>query len=371
MLYILVPLIILISLVRRKSNWIFFGTLLIIWILLGWSSGNADYNIHIGRFINFESNAVFTETAYTALMRFANKLGLTYQQFLPIMMLFCTAVIGFLSRRMSKAPAFVLALYLIFPACMDAVQIRYFLANCLVLLGFNYLLHDGISRERGVIIYSLCVIIAAFIHVSTVTFLFFIPVRYFDHKKTIIYTAVIAGVTYLSQAHLFIRLLERLPGMGEKINRVLTIAANMYTRKTILKTDFRVIVFFVLFMCVLFVARKRLREKNITEGNEFLDNVEKLNIMSLIILPLITYSVDFYRIQQTLSLLNYCALSYFFLSIDCNQKRKRFVISKKAFVYDVACALITFVNLYYLVLNSDNVNTVFKPFFENNVFFGG
>lgn len=368
MLYILVPVVILLALVKWKSNRVFFVTLMLMWILLGWSSGNADYSIHLGRFNNYEQNSGFTEILYTALMRFANGLGFTYPQFLPVMTLWVILVIGLLAKK-SKAPAFVLALYMMFPICMDAVQVRYTFAGSVVLLGLYYLINE--KSKYGEIVFASCIILATLLHISSIVFLLFLPVKRFDIRKTAIYTLSISAVLYLSQARFMIGILRKLPGMGEKISRVLSMSATRYTWITILKTDFRVIVFFLQFIIIILYVRKRLRKRNNNEGKNFIENVIKLNIMSLGILPLITYSVDFYRIQQTLSLLNYCSLSYFFLTIGNQSQREKFMISKKVLMFDAICLLMTFVNLYLLVLNSSNIDTVFRPFLEKNLFFGG
>lgn len=368
MLYILVFVVILLALVKCKSNLVYTGTLLLIWILLGWSYGNADYSIHLGRFNNYEQASAFTEILFTMLMRLGNQFGLTYQQFLPIMTFFVTCIIGFLAKK-SKAPAFVLALYMVFPICMDAVQVRYTFAGSIVSLGLYYLLKE--KSKYGEIIFSICIVISSLLHVSTIVFLVFLPVRRFKLRQTVIYTAIISALFYLSRARVLIVILSKLPGMGVKISRVLSMSATKYTRITILKTDFRIVVFFTLFITIVFYVRKRLRKRRINEGRVFIYNVIKVNIMCLVILPLIAYSVDFYRIQQTLTLLNYCALSYFYLTTGKQSLKEKYVITRKALVYDMACLTMSFVNLYLLVLKSSNIDTVFRPFFENNIFLGG
>lgn len=374
MLYIFTLIIVILGLIKKKSNIVFGMMLVWMWLMLGWSSGNADYIIHLGRFNNYDLISEYTEILYTALMRLANEAGLTYQQFLPLVMLVYVIMIGYIGEKLSEVPAFVLALYFIFPACMEAVQIRYTLAAAFVLLGFFFLFQEE-GRDSEVK-YICCIIIGALLHVSTIVFILFVIIKWLSIRKTIAYTVVVSGVLYLSRMSMLISLIGRLPGMSEKTGRVLTSAANRYSNITVMKTTFRCVVFFCFFMLLVYY----LKEKNNRYKNDlnlqFIENVEKANIVSLVILPLLSYSVDFYRIQQTLTLLNYCALSYFCRILPTAYKTNgntgiRFVTTKKRLAYTFGCVAMAITNLYYLVLNSNNILTVFRSFFENNLFFGG
>lgn len=377
MLYILALVVIALGLVKKKSNIVFMAILLLIWLMFGWSSENADYLIHLGRFNNYELTSIYTEALYTMLMRCANYAGLTYQQFLPLVMLVYVTVIGFIVKKESKAPAFVLALYMIFPACMEAVQVRYTLASALVLLGFYFLFKE--NDKLGELKFVSMVILAAFMHISTIVFILFLLVKRLNKSRTILYTAILSVIIYSSRASFVINLIGKLPGMAEKTSRVLVSAANKYTMITVMKTAHRCIVFFAVFMFLLYLLKKWNEKYKLELNISYIEKMQKANIISLAILPLLFYSVDFYRIQQTLSLLNYCALSYYAVILPEARnlvqreftEKISFVTTRKRIGYVLGCVGMAVLNLYYLVLNSNNLFTVFKPFFENNLFFGG
>lgn len=376
MLYILALAAIVLGLVKKKSNIVFVAMLLLIWLMLGWSSENADYSIHLGRFNNYKLTSIYTEVLYTMLMRGANNAGLTYQQFLPLVMLVYVAVIGFIVKKESKAPAFVLALYMIFPACMEAVQVRYTLASTFVLLGFYFLFKE--DDKLGELKFVCMVILATFMHISTSVFLLFLLVKRLNKSRTILYTTIISVIIYSSRASFVINLIGKLPGMAEKTSMVLASAADKYTMITVIKTTYRCLVFFVVFMFLLYLLKKWNEKYKLELSISFIEKMWKVNIISLAILPLLFYSVDFYRIQQTLSLLNYCALSYYAVILPEARnftqrefKNNYFVTTRKRIGYVLGCVVMAVLNLYCLVLNSNNIITVFKPFFENNLFFGG
>lgn len=372
MLYIIVLAAVVTGLVKKNSNIVFGVLLLLIWLMLGWSSGNADYEIHLGRFNNYEMTSLYTEMLYTELMSIANRAGFTYQKFLPAIMFLYSVIIGFIVKKVSKAPAFVLAIYLIFPACMEAVQIRYTLASGLVLLGFYILLKE--NDKFAEVKFAVLVLLASLIHISTIVFLLFIVIRKLNFRKTVLYTAIVSLVIGVSRMSFVIELIGKLPGMAEKTSRVLASAANRYTNVTVMKTAYRCLVFFASIMLLLYLLKMWNQRYKQELDISFIKKIAKVNIISLVILPLLFYSVDFYRIQQTLSLLNYCALSYYVVILPCVNRSVRsgsFVTTKKRVGYLMGIIMMAIVNLYYLVLNSTNILTVFRPFFENNLFFRG
>ena len=92
----------------------------------------------------------------------------------------------------------------------------------------------------------------------------------------------------------------------------------------------------------------------------------RLNIVILTILPFILFTVDFYRLQQTLILFNYCAISNWMVQPSL-KKRYYVTINLKNTVYLWMTLFFAFLNLFLLVLRSSNINTVFRAFFEKNI----
>lgn len=374
MLYVITLALILMGLYYNKSKYMYLVLLVWIWLLMGWSAGNADYGIYLSRFNNYRAYAAYTEIGYTLLMRLANEAGLTYQQFLPIAMLVYVIIIGGIAWKLSPAPSFVLALYLIFPACMEATQMRYTFASAMVLLGLYFLLNNS-DDKAAEIKYICCIAAASSLHASTAVFFAFVVIRRLSLKRMIWYTAVITFVVYLSGSSLIISIARRLPILSEKISRVLAAASRMYTNVNVLKTTFRCFLFFLLFMSLMYYLKKRYGQTDARVNLILIENIQKVNVASLIILPLLLYAVDFYRIQQTLTIFNYCSLSYYCVMLPMPEvrnwhKRYRHLITRRRLLFVGSCVGMAVINLYYLVLHSTNILYVFRPFFENNLLLG-
>ena len=151
---------------------------------------------------------------------------------------------------------------------------------------------------------------------------------------------------------------------ANKTNRVLVSASEKYSNKSIYKTYVRMIIFFVTYYLAYIIVQKKLllnkeENKQKLQVNEL---ILKINIVTLIIIPATAFSVDFYRIQQTLSILNYIALSYYFIKPTPLKK-----INLKYLMFTGYCVAMSFINLYFLVLGNANIDTVFWPLFKNNL----
>lgn len=369
MTYAVTFILIICALFRHRSRPLTFLILAWTWIMLGWCSGNADYGIYLGRYNNYMAFASRTEVGYTYLMQLGNNVGLTYHQFLPLAMLVYVAIIGWVACKLSAEPAYVLALYLIFPACMEATQLRFTFATAFILLGFYFLFYD--KEKKPELKYLCCIAIASSLHMSAAIFLLFVILRRLSVQYTIIYTVLIALALFLTRTPQVISWLGNVSGMSEKVAQVLATVAANYTYRNVIKVSYRCLIFFVLFMILLYYLEKSRCYNDVNVG--FINNVKKANILGLVVMPLLLYSVDFYRIQQALSVLNYCALSYYMVAMknagDIDDRRRTLTTTRRRILYVLGSVAMAIVNLYYLVLGSTNFEYVFKPFFENNQLF--
>lgn len=357
------------AMVKKKSQIVTILLAVLVWIMFGWSSGNADYEIHLSRFVNYSRASAFTELLYTQLMRLFNSLGLDYAHFLIVISALFAIGLFYLAKKWSYAPAFVLGMYFIFPACIDVVQVRYSLAGIVNLFALYFLLNTDEKKIRGrffknEIIFCALVIVASLLHVSSIVFLLFVVVRRFDIKKTILYTAIVSFILAAGKIGVIQSIIGKLPGMSEKMARVL-MGAEAYVALDERKAIIRILFFASAFIILLLMTRRRIRKKEEIDIklDEWIANVMKINIVALTLIPLVTYTVDFYRIQQSLCILNYCALSWYFYPLKSG---RALTASKKNVIFSILVIIVCIINLYLLVLRSTNINTVFFPYFDNN-----
>ena len=89
MTYGIAIIFIIMCLICKRNNKVaFIFGLVVLWILFGWSSRNADYSIYLDRFYNYDATiSEITEPLFTNLMKVFNVINFDYQTFLIIISL--------------------------------------------------------------------------------------------------------------------------------------------------------------------------------------------------------------------------------------------------------------------------------------------
>lgn len=371
MLYFSSVILSISCLIRKNSRIIFFLLFLLLWIMFGWSHGNADYLAYASSYDNLSYFDNFSEgtIGLKIIFSFFSSIGISYQWFLIIISFFGLALIAYTIRKYSQYGCFVFLLYFIFPYLLDIVQIKNFLVTALIVYAVRYL----VSEEKGSVIkYIVIVCMATLIHYSAVFFLLLLLVKYFDFK-TIAWITVIVSVVILItyKTNLFIVITSKIAPSSWVTTR-LDQGVNDDLSSQILRI---VRMSFILFLFI-YLKRKVIQyikkhEYNLeanggykvdnTETFRFIDIVSKTNVLVAIAIPLLMYSREFYRIQQDILILNYMVFSLGFNKSNQN-KSGRLVMS---FIMVIYCM----VSLYIMVLRNDNLFTVFRPMFENNLLF--
>lgn len=142
MLYILAIVILGAGIVLSKEKFQSNIMLVFMWILFAFSYGNADYNIHLRKYAQYQFLNSQTEWLYNQLMVLFNRLGLSYRGFLIIVSAFILLVFFSFARNHTKNIAWVLAMYMLYPFCMDVTIVRYTLAISVVYIGLNFLFEE-------------------------------------------------------------------------------------------------------------------------------------------------------------------------------------------------------------------------------------
>lgn len=365
MLYLLVLLGFILGIFFEKNKLVYFLQLLILWIMLGWSYGNADYQNYLTRYELYDSQALAdqSEWLFVQLFKLGNKLGLTYQEYLPILALIYIIALVVVIKKISPNPSFVLSMYMIFPACMEATQIRFAFGGIFVLIGFTILFNDKI--KFGELKFALCVIVGALLHIGVIVFLAMIPIRWLTRKKALFYTLFLAAVvTTLGLGGMRI-IISLFPGMLSKF----TGAIGKYSLDTVVYWIGVQIFLWIFFIIMVKVAENFYKHNKMAYQNQYFEYIVRAGIISAVAIPVTYFFQDVYRIQQCLCILYFCALSWAFPEgIMVNQGQLKFSFTKNKIIFLIGCIVFTFSYLFIIVLSSSNINTVFVPYFEENIF---
>lgn len=368
MTIILSLLFILLAIYKKDSKIISVILLLILIIMFGWSSQMADTSIYIDRLehYNNKSNMTYNEPLFTLIMKFFNNLGFSFESFKIFISIFCLLTMYIIIRKSISNINYVLLLYFIFPFCMDVVQIRYTMAITFIYIGIFFLLNET-KKTKALSLYILFNIIAGLIHYSTFLYLaIIIPAFLIDYKKCnkyiiIILIIEIAIISSASLSQLFGNTM-----MASKIERVLRFSSIKYNMGTYIYRGIQIIISLIVYYYLNRKVNKKFKENKVDENkvekNNFILNINKF---ILIVLPLLMFSVDFYRIQTGLLILNYISFSWYF---NKKEIKTKYTININELSFHLISLILPVINLYMLVLNSSNtINVVLVPLFKYNI----
>ena len=357
------------GLFQRKQTVLAFAFLSFLWLLYAFSSGNADFGIHLTKFENYRDFSSQTELIYSALMWLFNSLGLNYRGFLIFDSLFVCAAYYYFVKRNTNYSNFVLALYFIYPFCMDVTMVRYTLAFSVVLYGL-----ESLWKKDSVRKFIVCVVVAFLIHSSMVLMLLLLLPYYFNNGtiKRVTLFGVLGLLVGGSALKRFFEIVSGISlfNIGTKSSIVLKSSMIKYDSDVWLRYGFK----FLLLACIMFFVFSQISKfiKNISSVLDRDDIVKvkmiefamRLNIASLLVIPLIMFSADVFRFQLSISIVFYVAVANYL-----ELKRKFKPTRNNMFV--LWCVVVyALLGLYMWVLNGPNIDSVWKPLFNNNVLFG-
>lgn len=363
-------ILIVIGLIRPKSRMCFGILAGYLWFLFGWSSGNADWEIYITRYNNYESLSSHTEWLFTLCQKISHLLHFDYRLYLIIISGICLYLIYKTIIDLSPRPAMVLALYAIFCFPIDVTQVRFFMAFTIAVFGLRYLFSYIRSKQRKDLVkWVICIVIASGMHMAiAVVLLFIVPILWgYKIATVVMLTTNVLLVTFSTfQSRIFALIGYFLS--SDKADLIIN-RSTQYNLNTIKFVWFKTIFIFVGFMiCLWLIIYLRRREKTDTSfqsKNEMVQVVLGINSITMIVMGLITVTTDFYRVQQVTVFLNYI----FYSCSMFPSPKNRMSANKFNLILTSIIAMFAVGALYNLVLRTENYETVFLPLFYNNVLF--
>lgn len=359
MTYVLFYMSIISGFVKKHSRVVEMLILVVIWLLSAFATGNADSGIYEGRYNFYQSYAGMSEMGWQALMVAFNGIGMDYQSFRCLLIAVELLFIYLGIHRLTDNPNFVLAAYLIYPLCLDIVQMRFALASSIAFLGMSFLFEPLASGMKGTnrrsIVFILLVVIASLFHFISIIYLLLLFVPHLDSGKSLVVAVFVCVFSGLLLRWSGIAGLAASVGLGTKFETLQT-----YDTSTIVKSIGMVVLTATLWTVAFLVA---CQDSSVQALRNAAIRTNWLVIAAIV--PLMPLAVDFYRIQQGISILNLCLVSR---SLDPEQ---RLAFSKKNVLIIMMAVLIGLLNLYFYVLGNTNVDTVWLPMFERNLIISG
>lgn len=329
---------------------------LCIFILSGWSCGNADYWSYVRDYDVYTfANLSSKEPLFILPQMWTHALDLTYQQFLIILSAVVLLVLFLLMRRFRvKDISYVLSLYMIFPFPMNVVTTRFTMASVYIIAAFIFASYEG--KKYRVLSVVFC-ILALLTHFSCIVFLPLFLFSYDEEKsynrKLLIITIAVAFIAITSYS---IADLSSLVESQSFLKTVLTSVKNHQNGNNFVSVIYMMILEAAVCICALYQER-------MYDGKEgrLYDLVRKSNRILLLALAFTMMDQNFFRIQMLELVFQFIAMAKIY------EEEGQTVKNSKAGLLMGAQPVMMLLNL---VIFSDNIDTVLWPLFENNLLLG-
>ncbi|WP_040194944.1 EpsG family protein [Clostridium culturomicium] len=359
MQYILSVVIILSALIKKKSKLITVCMIIFFCILMGLNihhiSNSGYYNMDFTNYYTlYQGNQTQIsgrdiEVGFQFLMLLSNKIGLSYNMFRVLISIIGYTLITVTLKRYTPYTNLIYILYFIFPFLNDAIQIRNFLSMSIIIYSIRYIIED---KKFNSIKYIFGIFLASTIHISSLFYILFLPIKKVNRKilfGVTTYFAVILVALAYTDFYLY------LVGIITENDRIL----RYFDRRT---TWGLILVFGILIMFYLtfYVMYKRCRtDTDSLIDTKFMNLLLKMNIIMLSIAPLLVYDFNFIRMYRNILPLNYIVFVHAILSTKNDRKSK--ILYSFIAVFFVLCL--------FIIFYAFNADTQIWPIFKDNMLF--
>lgn len=308
MLFVIYVLMIILCIVKPKSKKCFFAMLFLLWFISAFSTNNADWE---GYQIIYNYSTYPTEYGFNALMSIYHFFNFKFEFTLLIDYLIVYGLYGWFIYKNTDYKALVLAVYSIFPFCMDAIQIRNSMAFGVALIGINELLKERINY-KSYIKCAVFIMISALFHNSCAILILLLFAQMFSIKTNmflslsfciiffaIVQTGLIKDIGYFVIGNRMDDLMYRL---------------SLFSAKSIFNIVAAMAITLGFSLLFLYFSKKNSlkRIETFSESNKDLavvNRIAKCQIMIFATACLVLFFPDLYRLQRYCVLLTYIGIS--------------------------------------------------------------
>lgn len=252
---------------------------------------------------NADLEKQITSKGWVFLSQLGLRLNLNYQQFKTLIFVLCMILlIWSLYRFVGINYSFFFGLYMIYPALVDIVQIRFFLSLSIVMLGLSFLQKGKLSSY---VVYLSLLFVAILIHNSNIIYIIFLIVPIMS-SKTKYQKMVIKGIVCID---FILLILQRW---------LIPIISSFSTDKqqsyfvSLSVSNILLFVLIMLSIAIFSFTLERIVQDDLSiakEDKRIIAFTGNLNIVILLLVPLLSTTYNFLRLERISWLILYIFIS--------------------------------------------------------------
>lgn len=318
-----------------------------LYFLFAFEHSDQDYMQYVKSYASMGDGNFFAslgyEPAFILFCSLGNSYELSFDAARAIVCVFEVCALVSAVKIFSNKIAFVFALFLIFPATADAELFRWLMGMCVIIIALPYLIRG--ANKRDYIVYGLLITIASLCHTSCIFFFLFYLILIKNKEKMLTIVFVSSAVLIITaQSNLLYKIFPVFyveESITDKFQE--TEHSNIFglAMQTVREFFIIMIGYMVYHRRKTLIIEESLLNKNMNlsrtkygqsvMGKLLCSKIWDLNIVSILLIALATYSPQVQRLFHVL-------LFYNIISITCVKDK-----SRKLVFMTLCCCLMTLV----------------------------
>lgn len=341
---------------KKRNKFVFFIALCLIFIFMTFNNAGRDIVPYMTAYKQIGEAAslkhaltiTYMDKGYALLMFFAHKFGFNFYAFRSVLMLICLTLLVSTIKYYKANPNLIIAIYMGYLFLFDTIQIRNFVAECIILFATRYLL----GKRQSVLKYLLCICVATSVHLVSIIYSGFVLVRFIKKKST--YTNIVFCGILLFCVGLFIR-----PQLGKIVDMVSVLFGGRSAGYQGSTSRFYPIFTAILYLYPIYLMKRWQKTIDSVEVKKRIDYIVRIKSILSILLIACWLNNNYYRIFRNLCMLDAIGLALVY------KYSKNNVVAKETLFRLIGIFICWFGG--DLFLNRDNA--IVSSIFNNNILF--
>lgn len=321
MIYFILALLIALGLIFPKSKSVMIIDMLSLGLIIGLRTNSFDYYNYLVEYNIAQTvpTSLADFPGYNIVMRWAQNMGLNFKQFVFVVALISIALLGIGMMRFSKYVPFAISLFIVYPFGHEAIQMRTFLADAMVISALPLLLIDYQTREHNILskcVFFIIVFLASTIH-TLCWFYLVVAVIYLLCRNNKQYILLIISTTVIMILLIRLKIFSGIllsVSSGDKLEHWVQGSTNLgsiiYAFLTIL-----------MYLLIRFAVIHTVNGMKNDSAKKIEINILNYSASVLLIIPLLTYDITFNRLWRIFLILLYLVAGEYIYSTKFNKTK--------------------------------------------------
>ena len=304
-MYFVLALLIALGLFFPKSKLVIVIDIVVLGLIVGLRTNSMDYYNYL-----LEYNLAQTVPpsladfpGYNIIMRWSQYIGLDFTQFVVVMAFISLALMITGMMIFSQYVPFALAIFIVYPFGHEAIQMRTFLADAMVICALPLLLIDHKTRMKNILsksIFFIIVFFASRIH-TLCWFYLAIAVVYLFLRNKKRYVPLVIIITIITILLIRLNILARVMMFISSSDKL----AHWVQGSSGLGMIFYVFLTIVMYLLIRYSVLHIVKNETNEVSKQIRINILNYSTCILLIIPLLTYDITFNRLWRIFLILLY------------------------------------------------------------------